>query len=230
MGKLRRFVSSFFRKPILFDDFTSIEPVSRTFGLDRGIPIDRYYIESFLKENSRFIQGNVLEIAENTYSKRFGSNITSYEILHYDDSNKKATIIGDLTKPETLPENKIDCFICTQTLNFIFDVQKAIEGSNKLLKQGGCFLGTVSGISQISRYDMDRWGDYWRFTDLSVLLLMESVFGKGNVDIVTFGNSLAATAFLKGLAIDDIPNAEILDVKDKDYQVTIGIRAIKKVK
>lgn len=35
---------------------------------------------------------------------------------------------------------------------------------------------------------------------------MESVFGEGNVEIVTFGNALAATAFLQGLAIDDLPD------------------------
>ena len=53
---------------------------------------------------------------------------------------------------------------------------------------------------------------------------MESVFGEGNVEIVTFGNALAATAFLQGLAIDDLP---LLDKKDLDYQITIGIKATK---
>jgi len=132
-----------------------------------------------------------------------------------------------LTKPETLPKERIDCFICTQTLNFIFDVPKAIEGSYKVLKQGGVLLCTVSGISQISRYDMDRWGDYWRFTDLSIRKLMESVFGEGHVEIVTFGNALAATAFLQGLAVDDLPDTFLLDKKDQDYQITIGIKATK---
>jgi hypothetical protein len=228
MGKIRRISSSFFRKPVRFDDFLTTWPVSRKFGLDRGTPIDRYYIESFLNENKHFIQGRVLEIAESTYSKQFGSQITACEILHYDHSNKKATIIGDLTDEVSLPEEKIDCFICTQTLNFIFDVKKAIEGSWKLLKKEGTFLGTVSGISQISRYDMDRWGDYWRFTDLSICRLFENVFGEGNVEVKIFGNALAATAFLKGLAVDDMPDTKLLDITDSDYQVTIGIRAIKK--
>jgi hypothetical protein len=227
MGKLRRIISSYFRRPVAFDSRLQTGPISRSFGMDRGIPIDRYYIERFLSANKQFIHSNVLEIAENTYSKQFGSNIKTYEILHFDDSNPKTTIIGDLTKPETLPENRINCFICTQTLNFIFDVQKAIEGSYKLLKQGGCFLCTVSGISQISRYDMDRWGDYWRFTDLSIRLLTENVFGKGNVEITIYGNALAATAFLKGLAVDDLPDSRLLNETDPDYQVTIGIRAIK---
>ena len=227
MGKIRRIVGSLFRRPIDFSDQLRTEPISRKFGFDRGCPIDRYYIDSFLKQNQNLITGSVLEIAESTYSKQFGHDIESYEVLHYDDSNKKATIVGDLTKPETLPKERIDCFICTQTLNFIFDVPKAIEGSYKVLKQGGTLLCTVSGISQISRYDMDRWGDYWRFTDLSIRKLMESVFGEGNVEIVTFGNALAATAFLQGLAIDDLPDTSLLDKKDLDYQITIGIKATK---
>ena len=227
MGKIRRIVGSLFRRPIDFSDQLRTEPISRKFGFDRGCPIDRYYIDSFLKQNQNLITGSVLEIAESTYSKQFGDDIASYEVLHYDDSNKKATIVGDLTKPETLPKERIDCFICTQTLNFIFDVPKAIEGSYKVLKQGGTLLCTVSGISQISRYDMDRWGDYWRFTDLSIRKLMESVFGEGNVEIVTFGNALAATAFLQGLAIDDLPDTSLLNKKDLGYQITIGIKATK---
>ena len=227
MGKIRRIVGSLFRHPIDFSDQLRTEPISRKFGFDRGCPIDRYYIDSFLKQNQNLITGSVLEIAESTYSKQFGHDISSYEVLHNDDSNKKATIVGDLTKPETLPKERINCFICTQTLNFIFDVSKAIEGSYKVLKQGGTLLCTVSGISQISRYDMDRWGDYWRFTDLSIRKLMESVFGEGNVEIVTFGNVLAATAFLQGLAVDDLPDTSLLDKKDQDYQITIGIKATK---
>ena len=74
---------------------------------------------------------------------------------------------------------------------------------------------------------MDRWGDYWRFTDLSIRKLMESVFGEGHVEIVTFGNALAATAFLQGLAVDDLPDTFLLDKKDQDYQITIGIKATK---
>ena len=221
-------IKKIFTKPVVFDSFLRTEPVSAKFGLDRGVPIDRYYIENFLQKNSESIQGIILEISESTYSKMFGKNITSFEILHYDNSNKQATIIGDLTDCSTLPENKMDCFICTQTFNFIYEVKKAINGSRHLLKPGGVLLATVSGISQISRYDRDRWGDYWRFTDLSARLLFEECFGAGNVEIETFGNVLAAKAFLDGLAVEDLPDGAMLDIVDKDYPVTIGIKAVKK--
>ena len=221
-------IKKLFSKPVLFDNLLRTEPVSTKFGFDRGTPMDRYYIEKFLQTNFECIQGKVLEIGESTYSRKFGKNSTSFEILHFDDSNKHATIIGDLTDSSTLPEDKIDCFICTQTFNFIYDVKKAIAGSRYLLKPGGVLLATVSGISQISRYDMDRWGDYWRFTDRSAKLLFEECFGPGNVEIETFGNVLTAKSFLDGLAVEDLPDKTKLDVADKDYPVTIGIKAVKR--
>lgn len=106
MGKLRRCISSFFRKPVNFNDELRTEPISRKFGFDRGCPIDRYYINSFLKQNQSLITGSVLEIAESTYSKQFGHDIASYEVLHYDDSNKKATIVGDLTSRKLYREKE----------------------------------------------------------------------------------------------------------------------------
>ena len=211
---------------ITFDDPVRTEPVSVLLGCDRGTPIDRYYIENFLKSNSSSIKGRVLEIADSSYSRRFGDgSITKYEVLHTTD-NHKATIVGDLTNPATLPENAVDCFICTQTLQFIFDIQKAISGAHHLLKPGGVLLATVSGISQISRYDMDRWGDYWRFTTASVKCLFEPVF-KGGIEIEAFGNVLAATAFLQGLAVEDLPDRSLLDHRDPNFQSLITIVARK---
>jgi hypothetical protein len=125
-----------------------------------------------------------------------------------------------------LPVNSFDCFICTQAFNFIFEVGKAAEGAHYLLKPGGVLLATVAGISQISRYDMERWGDYWRFTDASVKRLLEPVF-RGGLEIESFGNVLAATAFLQGVSVEDLPDRTLLDTYDQDYQLLISIVARK---
>lgn len=204
----------------------NIEPVSRVFAFDRGTPIDRVYIEDFLEKNRSFVKGVLCEIADNNYSKKYGSNVESFEILHYTDDNKHATIIGDLTIISTLPKEKIDCFILTQTLNFIYDFKAAITGLHYMLKDGGVALVTVSGISQISRYDMDRWGDYWRFTDLSIKKVFEEVFGDGNIEVETYGNALVSTAFLQGIAAEELTKEELF-YKDRDYQVNITVRAVK---
>ena len=213
--------------PVSFIDLCRNTPVSSVFGLDRGMPIDRYYIEYFLHTNRNLIKGDILEVAENTYSKRFGTdNAAKYNILSYTQTSN-ATIVGDLTKHTTLPSNSIDCFICTQTFNFIYDVRAAIRGAHHLLKTDGVLLATVAGLTQISRYDMDRWGDYWRFTDLSIKKLFEEAFGEGHVDVVVYGNVLAAMALLQGIAVEDLPDKSLLDEADENYQVTIGIVARK---
>ncbi len=117
----------------------SVKPVSEVFGLDRGTPVDRYYIEKFLHANAHHIKGSVLEIAENTYSKKYGRDITAFEILHYNHDNPRATIVGDLTDVNTLPHEKVDCFICTQTFQFIYNFKDAIRGAHYLLKKMGFY-------------------------------------------------------------------------------------------
>lgn len=196
----------------------NVEPISKTFGFDRGTPIDRYYIERFLQQNSNIITGAVCEIAENTYSKKFGKNIVKYHILHYDRTAPNATIVGDLTDYKNLPGEIIDCFICTQTLNFIYDFKSAIRGIHHMLKPDGVALISVAGISQISRYDMDRWGDYWRFTSLSLEKALMEIFT--SVRVICYGNVLASIAFLQGIAAEELKKEE-LDFVDPDYQLII---------
>ena len=205
----------------------STEPISRVFGFDRGLPIDRYYIEKFLFENRHLIKGDVLEIAENRYSKKYGIDVKNYGVLDVSKDNSVATVIGDLTNPKTLPNGTIDCFICTQTLNYIYNFKEAIKGSKYLLKEGGIILTTVAGISQISRYDMDRWGDYWRFTTLSIYKSFSEVFGSRNVRTDFYGNVLSTIAHLEGISSNELTEIE-LDYKDEDYQLLITVIAQKK--
>lgn len=213
-------------KKINWYNLRNLKPISRKFGFDRGTPIDRIYIEDFLNKNRQFITGTVCEIADNAYSLKYGHNVEKYEILHYTNDNKGTTIVGDLTNKDTLPQGQVDCFILTQTLNFIYDVKAAIEGLHYILSNQGVALITVAGISQISRYDMDRWGDYWRFTDLSIKKLFDDVFGSENVEVETYGSVLTATAFLQGISAEELTQEELF-YKDIDYQLTITIMAKK---
>ncbi|KAF5308403.1 hypothetical protein FQR65_LT18160 [Abscondita terminalis] len=121
----------------------------------------KYYHGIDIDNHKNLIVGTICEIAENTYSKKFSkqNSVKKIEIMHYTNENSVATVIGDINM---LNENSIDCFILTQTLNFIYDVKAAIEGLHYVLSPNGTALVTVAGICQISRYDMNRWGDYWR--------------------------------------------------------------------
>src|SRR3989344_966675 len=207
--------------------FRTRRPRSRIFGLDRGTPIDRIYIEKFLRENQARIRGTILEVGDDTYTKTLAAPGSKSKILLFKGESSPQHILGDLTKPETLPKDSIDCFICTQTLNFIFDLPTALEGIRHLLKPGGCALITAAGLSQISRFDYARWGDYWRFTDMSLRKLLASVFGEQNVEVKTYGNFRAAAEFLNGRAAEELTQKE-LDATDPDYQMIITAVAVKR--
>jgi SAM-dependent methyltransferase len=220
---------------VRFGSLRRLTPISRRFGGDRGLPIDRYYIEHFLDRHggrSEYvvgdIHGRVLEVGDAYYVHRFGdrSRIEQVDVLHVDESNPQATIVGDLTRPETVPRDAFDCVICTQTLLLIYDVHAAVGTLHAMLKPGGVALVTVPGISQLCRPDVDLWGDYWRFTTRSARRLFEEHFPPENVTVEAYGNVLTAISFLHGLAAEDLRKAE-LDLRDPDFEVSICVRAVK---
>jgi SAM-dependent methyltransferase len=212
---------------VQFGSLRRVQPVSRTFGVDRGVSIDRYYIEDFLTRHALDIRGCVLEIANSDYTRRFGDGrVIKSEVLHVHEGNPRATIVEDLARGNQIASNSFDWIILTQTLQFIYDVRAAIFNLYRILKPGGILLATLPGISQISRYDMDRWGEYWRFTTLSARRSFEEVFSPTKLTIESYGNVLAATAFLHGVAEGELRREE-LDVHDPDYELLITVRAVK---
>ena len=198
------------------------EPISRVFGLDRGKAIDRVYIEDFLEAHKMDIHGRVLEIAENTYTLQYGEQrVKESCILHVNGTGENA-IKGNLETGEGLNENSFDSMIITQTLMFLLDVNSAVGNIYRALKQGGTALITVAGISQVSRYDDDRWGHYFGFYETGIRKLCCQVFGEKNVEIKCYGNVKTAAAMLYGLCSEDL-QPEDFKTCDQDYPVIIGI-------
>jgi glycosyltransferase involved in cell wall biosynthesis len=230
LGALRRGRGSSPRvRPVRFGSLRRLSPVSSQFGWDRGgLPVDRYYIEGFLARYANDIGGRVLECRDDGYTRRFGGDrVTRADVLHPTADNPKATIVADLARPDELPAEAFDCIVLTQVLPFIPDVPAAVRTLHRMLRPGGVLLATMPGISQIVRYDMDRWGDYWRFTSLSARRLFECGFPDGDVRVEAHGNVLAATAFLQGISSAELRPAE-LDHRDPDYEVLITVRAVKR--
>src|SRR5207253_10303105 len=111
---------------VRFGNLRRVTPLSREFGYDRGLPIDRYYIERFLPKNASEIRGHVMELADNTYTRRFGGDrVTASDVLHVEASHPNASIVGDLTCADHTSSGHFDCVILTQTLQSIHEVQAA---------------------------------------------------------------------------------------------------------
>jgi SAM-dependent methyltransferase len=202
-------------------------PASRRFAFDRGTPIDRLLIERFLERRAADIRGRVLEVADRGYTERFGGGrVTRSDVLHAVAGNPQATIVGDLAAGKGLPGGVYDCLILTQTLHVIYDIRAAVKNLKRLLKPGGIALATIPGISQISRYDADRWGDFWRMTPEAARRLFCEAFSPGNVEVEAYGNVRLAAAYLYGLAAEEIDPAALRET-DRDYPLLICVRAKK---
>lgn len=195
------------------------EPVSRLYGNDRGTPIDRYYIEKFLLEESSKIRKEgmrVLEVGEDTYSRKYFPECI-YEMLNYSEGM-------DLTIDGTIQENYYDVFIATQVFHQIYQVEKAIAGASRLLKKGGVMLATVCGTI-VKPARNEEYDHYWGFTIPSITNLMKEVFN-GELRIQSFGNVAVATAFIQGVAAEEL-SISVMEVNDPNYPVCISIFARK---
>jgi hypothetical protein len=199
------------------------KPASRQFAFDRGTPIDRFLMDRFLERHSADIRGRVLEIGERGYTQKFGgSRVIQSDVLHAVKGNPEANIVGDLVSGRGLKWGVYDCLLLTQTLHVIYDVHTAVKNIHRMLKPGGAALITIPSLSQISRYDADRWGDFWRMTPGAVRRLFGEAFPEEGIELETHGNVRMAAAFLYGLAVEEIP-PDVLTEADPDYPVLICV-------
>ncbi len=199
------------------------EPVSRLFGVDRGTSLDRYWIEGYLAQHSSTKTGSAVEVGETTYLERFFPNFTASHLEIADDGTHDCVVV-DLNAGDPSIGPTFDLMIATQVYNFIYETRAAIRSTAALLKPGGVLIGSVAGITQISRHDAERWGHYFSFTVQSWERLLREAFAE--VSIESFGNVDTACAFLNGLAMEEI-DRDGLNRHDPDYPVCICFKAVK---
>ena len=211
------------RRPAFLGTVRRTTPLSRDFGYDRGTPVDRYYVERFLGERRDAIAGRVLEVKDSGYTTRLGTGVTQADVLDVDPANEQATIVGDLQALDGVADETFDCFVLTQTLQFVYDLEAAIGHAHRILKPGGTLLVTVPVVSRVITVP-GKFEDFWRFTQASCERLFGARFAE--VEVVSYGNVLASTAFLRGLASDELRSRD-LDVVDPDYATVIGVAARK---
>ncbi|HUF34671.1 MAG TPA: methyltransferase domain-containing protein [Gemmatimonadales bacterium] len=200
-------------------------PLSRHWGADRGTPVDRYYIERFLEAHRSDIRGRVLEVKDGEYARRFGREVTGVDVLDIYPANPEATVIVDLTSADAVPGNSYDCFILTQTLQFILEPRAALAHVWRVLRPGGVLLATVPTVSRVIR-EFDYLQDHWRFTPSACTILFAERFGPAQIDVRGRGNVLVSIAFLAGLAAEELSGDE-LERDDPDFPLLVTIRAVK---
>jgi len=180
-------------------DIARRAPFSSVYGWDRGLPVDRFYIDAFMAKNQHLVTGSVLEVRSPLYARRYGTpgKIT---VLDIDRENREATLVADLNLPDSLPASTFDCVILTQTLQYTRPVV-ALRNIIRCLRPGGAALVTVPCLGRIDPEAASV--DFWRWTPQGLRQTCEEAGVHATVQ--GRGNSLAAAACMLGVAAEEIP-------------------------
>lgn len=200
-------------------------PFSERYGFDRGTPIDRYYLERFLGRHAGDVRGRVLEVRDSRYTDRFGGErVEASDVLDIDPRNVDATLVADLAEPGSLPAGAFDCFILVQTLQYVADPATALRNALECIRDGGVLLLSVPAISRIdpALAAVDRW----RLTKAGLAALLAATAEAGSFSVTACGNVLTASAFLMGLAADELTQGE-LDHVDPAFEMLVCARVQK---
>jgi SAM-dependent methyltransferase len=206
------------------------EPLCDNWGMSRGSPVDRYYIDAFLSCHAKDIRGHVLEIGDDGYTRRFGgAAVNRIDVLDIDAHNIAATIIADLSDAAHVSSDTFDCIVLTQVLAYISDLRAAVETLVRITKPGGVILSTQPAISRVSPVpgEQDHW--CWSIYPNSARWL----FSRPGIDqrsllVEGYGNLRTATAFLWGLAQEDLAEMDFLR-QDSGYPLITAVRAVKQM-
>src|SRR5262249_5392027 len=150
-----------------------IDPIDPIWGYGRGTPVDRWLLARFFDEQRVDIRGRVLEVATPLYSGAHLGRIDRIDILDIDPENQEATIIADLDDLGSLPERDFDCVICTQTLQYVVNLEVAIENLWQSLAPGGVLLASVPALAK--RDPNGALVDRWRLMPGGLTALIERV-------------------------------------------------------
>ena len=202
--------------------------MSRTFGFERGKPVDRWYIERFLAEHAADVRGRVLEVAESTYTGWYGGDdVTTSDVLYAAEGNPDATVVGDLTTGAGIPEAAFDCFICTQTLQFIYDVRAAVAGTRAAARARGRAAGDGPGHQPDQPRGHARLGRLVALHGEVRAAALRGGLRRGATSRCSqHGNVQAAAAFLYGLAAEDLDPSALAAV-DPDFHLLMTVRAVR---
>jgi len=199
-----------------------LTPFSSYYGFERGTPIDRHYLDRFLTDHRDDIHGDVLEIQGSGHTVRYGRDVRKAETVDI-APQFDATYTCDLAESgNVIPANAFDCFLLPNTLSQLRDLEGCLRHALRVVRPGGTVLATASTFCQLQR----DGGDYWRLSADGWREVAGRAWSGSETTVTAFGNCLAATAAIMGLAVEEL-TAEELDSHDPQFPVLVGLRCRK---
>jgi len=205
-----------------------LAPIGARSGAQRGTPIDLYYVDRFVQQRAEFVRGRVLEAETAELAHRYGRDVERVDVLDVDAYNDNATLLADLADAGSLPEAAFDCVLLVHALARVANVDVAVSNAWRSVALGGALLVTVPTVRAVDTTGSGRGVDTWRMLPAGLEEILESGCPDGDVDVDGFGNVLAATALLMGVAAEELRPSE-LDHNDPDHSVVACACVVKRV-
>ncbi len=207
-------------RSVRWGNMRRLRPFSDRYGYDRGTPVDRYYIERFLSEHAGRIRGDVLEVKDAHYTRRFGDGARPH-VVDLDSGNPAADLHADLNVPGSLPAERFDCVILTQVLQFL-SPETALANLWASIAPGGALLLTVPSLGRLDPHGHAT--DRWRWTPNGLAELLRRVGIPASVS--GYGNVLGCVCALWGLSVEEL-SPEELDFADPRFPLVACAHAQK---
>lgn len=195
--------------PVRWGNLRRLEPVSDKYGYDRGSSADRALVDAFIAMHARDIRGDVLEVRDPLYAGKHAELVTGVDVLDVDADNPNVTIVADLGVPGSVPRDRFDCFILTQTLYLVRDPVTALRNAHDALRPGGTLLLTTPVVARVDPTSGPS-GDYWRLQPAGLADLVQAALPpEAHVEIGSAGNVLVCLATLMGIAAEELTEQEL---------------------
>jgi hypothetical protein len=209
--------------PDPWGDLRRLEPLSPFWGGERGLCVDRLFIERFLAAHADDVHGRVLAYHDAHYATRYGRHrLRGCDVLDADATNPAATAVADLQHAPQLASDTYDCVLLPHVLQLLDEPAAALAECVRVLKPGGVLLASVPAAGRVE--DGGPRTDHWRFSVAGFEELLTPTFG--TVTVEGLGGTDAAIAFLAGLAADEIEPTR-LEGGDGEPPLVVAARAVK---
>ncbi|MGR4854902.1 class I SAM-dependent methyltransferase [Streptomyces violaceus] len=180
-----------------------LTPICPDFGISRGTPIDRHYLNQFIAEIRDLVQGDVVEIGGNDGNKDvYGFTRTSgYRGLDIREA-PGVSLVGDAADPGIIPADSLDAIIAFNVLEHTARPWQVVDNMRQWLRKGGRAYCMVPSAQRLHGAPED----YWR----PLPAALREMFGAWSEQTVyQYGNPMSVIASLMGVAAEELDTLEL---------------------
>jgi SAM-dependent methyltransferase len=188
------------------------------FGLSRGTPVGRQYLDQFITESREAMIGNTLEIGGVAANRdRYGLALAESFLTVDVNKGSGAEICGDVHDPSLFAPESFDSILAFNVLEHCPRPWDVVANVYRWLKPRGTLFCMVSNAQRVHRAPRD----YWRPLPDGVAALMAAF---AHVELRVYGNLTTTIASLRGLAAEEL-DAGDFTWHDSRYPVATCVRA-----